>query len=299
METTREEFEELRKKEPSLEDTIRGFFAGTEVAYDFSSKVIVPLLLGQLKTSPKEQAVIGTYLRMYGWIGSLVALDSVKHLQAVAAAVRSLFELSLDLLLLAKDSTGEATVKYQAFIEVERFRVAGNLETFYVANPPLKKLFDPQKLLGQPGQQGKVNALIQKHWPGSSKRGGPEHWSGISAAARAKKLGPEKEKFYREYYPVLSWHIHPSLVGYAGASKEVLEAASALFHRLGQEMFLESTRICADAVKLTPAIDKHASDTLRNLLEQIKLTPGRVILEDQLKKLRETSAPKNPSPGGR
>lgn len=289
---TKQELEALGKAKMdglTLRDQTEAFFAGTQAARDFAQQIMIPGINGLLNPSLAEQAIAGTYLRMFAWVDSLTTLKEIKHLQAVASATRALFELSLDLRLLTDDVEGKWLDRFQAFIRVERFRVAEKLVGFYAANPELngQASFTPRGLVGKAGERDEVQRVIKKYWPPKKAGQYPEHWTGKTVLRRCESLESKSSvQFYKEYYPILSWHVHAGFVGYSGLSAEILEATFALCHRFSQEFFLDSTLVSADGLKLTKAIDAAAIDSLRNIVERLKNLPGRVLVEEQVKQLR-------------
>jgi hypothetical protein len=110
-------------------------FDGTKGMHDFSTEVMIPLCKGLLSRSQQENAVIDTYYKMTLLLRSSLALNTLDHFQTVASLTRSLFELWLDLKILAQDTTGDAVKRYDEFPEIEKFRAAERMVNFSAAQP--------------------------------------------------------------------------------------------------------------------------------------------------------------------
>src|SRR3990172_4461678 len=112
-------FEELEKADPShllsTHQLAEAYYKSTDGLYQIVDEDIMPILAGLLKPTQKEQAILGTFYRMFGWMYSLKQMDNPKDFQGIAAAARSLFELLLDIKILAEDQTGDAVAKFYAF----------------------------------------------------------------------------------------------------------------------------------------------------------------------------------------
>jgi hypothetical protein len=212
----------------------------------------------------------------------MVAMNSRIDFQGAAA--RSLFELLLDIKILAADKTGDLVEKFHAFPEIEKFRVAKNIVSFCNSHPNDAKLDDSRQraFVNEQGKQQTIDHTIVKHW-GTTKKGKlnrPEHWTGKNVQARARNLGLEYEELYVEVYSLLSWYIHSGSTGYAGLSEETIEEAFGLAHIIAGKVFLEATRICAEQ-KISKVIEG-----FRNMLDRVRLFPGKVLLEEQIKILK-------------
>lgn len=282
-------FDELEKADVSdlpIKKRVEAFYKGTEAVSKFAESVMIPVLRGQLNLTDREQALVGTYYRMYAWIRSMVVMNGPIHFQGAAAASRSLFELLLDLKILATDKSSDSVDKFHAFPEVEKYRVAKNLVSFAAAHPrtTIHAIKKQSNFVNAPGRKQSIDASITKHWGTTGKRKPkhPKHWTGRSVRERARKLAQRYEELYLEVYPLYSWYSHSGSTGYAGLDEKALEACFGLSHRVAQKTFLEATLICAQKMRISSAIEG-----LRDILDDLRLTPGKVIVEEQLKVLEE------------
>lgn len=283
---TLDELEKADVSDLSIRTRVEAIYKGTDAVSKFAESVMIPPLRGQINLSDKEKAIVGTYYRMYAWIRSMVAMNSHIHFQGAAAAARSLFELLTDIKTLAIDKTGKLAEKFHAFSEIEKFRVAENLVSFCDGHPNDTKLDDSRQrtFINKPNKRQTVHQTIVKYWGINKKKKPrrPKHWTGKNLLDRAHDHGLEYEELYFKAYPLLSWYIHSGSTGYAGLDAEAFEACFGLSHSIAQQMFLEATLICAQEMKI-PIAD--------NAIADLRLTPGKVIVEEQIKIL-EKAKPK-------
>jgi hypothetical protein len=283
-------FDELEKADVSdlpIGIRVEAFYKGTDAVSKFAESVMIPLLKGQINLSNKEKAIVGTYYRMYAWVRSMVAMNSRIHFQGAAAAARSLFELLLDIKMLAADKTGELVERFHAFPEIEKFRVAENFVSFCDDHPNDTKLDDSHQrtFINRLGKRQTIDQTIVKYW-GITKKGKPnrpEHWTGKSVRERASDLGLKYEELYVEAYPLLSWYIHSGSTSYVGLNAEAIEACFGISHSIAQKVFLEATVICAQETKISLAVD-----WFHDAIADLRLAPGKVLVEEQIKKFGES-----------
>lgn len=283
-------FDELEKADVSdlpMRIRVEAFYKGTDAVSKFAESIMIPLLKGQIQLSDKEKAIVGTYYRMYAWVRSMVAMNSRIHFQGAAAAARSLFELFLDIKTLSTDKTGEFVKRFHAFPEIEKFRVAKNLISFCDEHPNDTKLDDSRQrtFVNKPGKQQTIDQTIVKYW-GVTRKGKPnipEHWTGKNIRERARDLGLEYEELYVKTYPYLSWYIHSGSTGYAGLDEKGIEGCFGLSHSIAQQIFLDATLICAQEMKISIAVE-----WFHNAIANLRLTPGKVLVEEQIKILENT-----------
>jgi len=114
-------YSELEKADVSdlpIRKRVGAFYKGTDAIAKFVEKELIEILRSQLNLNDKEKAIIGTYLRMYAYLRSMVAMNHRIHFQGAASATRSLFELLLDMKMIAEDNSGELINKFHAFPKV-------------------------------------------------------------------------------------------------------------------------------------------------------------------------------------
>src|SRR5262249_5145647 len=121
--------------------------------------------------TPQEIAIREIYFKMYLFLGSAITMNRLDHFQSVAALTRSLFELLLDMKILAADKTGDAVNRYNEFPEIERYRRAEQLIAFDRSHPnQIKQDLSAQRaFIADPARQARVATAI------GTKRKYPDH----------------------------------------------------------------------------------------------------------------------------
>lgn len=288
-------FDEIEKADVSdlpMRKRVEAFFKGTAAFSKFAESKIIPVLSGQLNLNDRERAISGTFYRMYGWVRSMVVMNHRIHFQGAAAVSRALFELLLDMKILGRDKTSESVERFHAFPEVAKFHVAQKLVSFCDNHPNAinKDVTHQRNFIDSPGKKQNIDKIIVKHW-GTTNKGDPKrpkHWTGKNVLERARDLGLEYEELYNDVYPLLSWHIHSGSTGYVGLRAETLEAIFGRSHIIAQKTFSEGILICAEELKISYVVED-----IRGILDDLRLTPGKVIIEEQIKILEEAEKKTN------
>ena len=271
---------EIAYKELPISDVVEALFQGTDSIRHFVVTIMEPILKGQLNLNDRQTAIVGTYYRIIGWLKAIGELNSLPHYQAVSSGARSLFELLLDIKLIQSDSTGDSVGKFHSFPEVEKYRVARNLVDYCDStNNKEIECSNQRKFINEHFTESEIKSIVIKHW-GTTKAGNPKwpnHWSGLKVADRARKLGPNYEALYIEFYSFLSWHIHSGSTGYAGIKSEGLEIAFGVMHNTIQKVVLDATLICAEVMQIDK-IDNLVGD-FKSTIENLRDTTNRILIE--------------------
>ncbi|MCK4628751.1 MAG: hypothetical protein KAT56_07080, partial [Sedimentisphaerales bacterium] len=126
--------EDLKKysdsKDTSPHDGADAFYCGTEQIHDFSQKVIIPVLKGQLNLNDRDKAIVGTYFRAHLCLSSMVRLNEFQYIQQVVSSARTIFELLVDLKILHNDKSDESTKKFHAFPQIAKYKSAEQMVQF-------------------------------------------------------------------------------------------------------------------------------------------------------------------------
>jgi hypothetical protein len=233
----------------SLKTIIDAYFDGTKHMHDFSREVMIPQLKALLGPTNQEIALRDTFFKMYLFIGSAITMNRLDHFQSVGGLTRSLFELLLDMKILAADKTGEAVRRYEEFPEIERYRRAAQLIDFEANHPgQIKQDLSVQRtFIADPARHARVASAI------GPKKKYPEHWSGMNARARSRSVG--EETLYVEVYALLSWYVHAGAAGTVGMSKDALESVFGICHGLIRRIFLDAVATCAKVTKISELPD--------------------------------------------
>jgi len=269
----------------TLEKQAVAFFQGTKNLHDVTVQHVVPILEGMILKTPHENALIDSYYRMLLWLRSLAKLDYPDHFQTVLNAVRSLFELLVDLKLLAKDPT--LSGKYHAFPFVTRFVAAKKYINHLDNDPTYSRPSRPdirRTFITDAANQTKFNDLRRQHW-GVNTNGDlitPDHWSNLDLASRTRILGPAELRRYRDIYSQCSWYVHSGSAGIAGVSPDGIVVAFNWGHGWTQTLFLEGTEVMCQTLQLFDA-----NPNLRQHVDQASVTtamfldPNLMLLVDE------------------
>ena len=251
------------------------YYTSCKASEDFSDKMI-EFLKGILKPNKKEEIIMDIYRSIHCWIKTIIVLNNTIHVQAVASATRSIYEQLLDLKLIVDDKIDNAIEKFEAFREVEIFRIAKKFADFAKERPNVKTRPHEKRIKYGSNRniQEKIDKLKAKWW--STSKGPIEHWSGYNTKQRAQLAGIDYEIFYNESFTMLSWYVHAGQVGARRRSKESLELVYGDSMRIVHEMFVDAALLIARALKITSAIPE-----FREWFKQLQLIPGFAILEEE------------------
>jgi hypothetical protein len=229
----------------SLKTIIDAYFDGTKHVHDFGREVMIPQLRALLGPTDQEIALRDIYFKMHLFLGSAITMNRLDHFQSVAALTRSLFELLLDMKILAADKTGDAVTRYNEFPEIERYRRAQQLIAFDAAHPgQIKQDLSAQRaFVSDSVRQARITTAI------GAKKKYPDHWSGMNARDRARSAG--EEALYVEVYALVSWYVHAGAAGTAGMGKDALESVFGVCHGFIRGIFLDAIAVCAKATKIS------------------------------------------------
>lgn len=284
--STLDEIFDADEPEFSVQQRVEAFYKGTDAIGNFAEEIMIPVLTGQLNPDDREQAVTGLYYRMYLWIKSMTSLNNALHFQAAVSATRALFELLLDLKLLASDSDGTLVAKFHAFTEVEKFRWAEELAAFSDKYPDVPlNVEEHRKFIDLRGKKSQIEEIVVTHWgrKRNDRPNRPDHWSGMNVRERASKFGSSYEAKYLYDYRFGCWSAHSGATIYDGLGKETFETMFGLAHSLSQGYFLEATVICAKLVGIHQAVAE-----FDDIIGELERVPGVVLTEIQIRNIRES-----------
>lgn len=220
-----------------------------------------PLFTGKLK------ALLETVRRMELWMESMQLFKDPSHHQAAAAGARALFELVLDVKALAADTDGLMLEKFEAFPEVEHFRVSQKLVAFYRRpgqTASLKDFAERAAYVDDTARRDRIYETCRKLWgrdPAKDPiRGWPKHWTNQGTDQRSRGFGPAFEEHHVLSFAKLSLYLHSGAAG-SSTGPQNEEALIALSHAIAVQSFLSALVALADELTLTElktAIEKWA-----------------------------------------
>lgn len=232
----------------SVEERANAFYEGTAAIRRLIDDEICSIVLGQISKSDFEQAIAGTLYRIMLLLKGIEQLRDPLHFQIVNATARTVFELVLDLKLLASDQS--LVPKYFAFGRVSNFHKAVQLKSFLDLNPTIdqSRHRDALSFANNAQRKAEIERDCQKHW-GKKKNGHliwPEHWSGKDIAARSNDVGIEFLEIYRSQFFIQSLYVHAGPAGIQNISREALIYTFCISHCLIQQMTAIAAQVTAD-----------------------------------------------------
>lgn len=246
---------------PRREEPAR-FFSTLNSINEFDKLEIRNMIRGILSPTQRETCFIANYYRAIAAVESILALNHVRHLQAIAAAARSLFEVSVDVALF--DRVPRAAEKMTALVDVEKMRSAQAIVAFRNASPDAKvdaTIF--QQFLD--AEAGRITTLRDSLWPG---RPDVQHWSLMKMQKRVDTLGSPFNEIYAVEYPRLSWYVHSGLTGVANLSLESLELMAGIAFTIAIDSHKRLLTNIITEFQLSKADSK-----IRNRLELARMLP--------------------------
>lgn len=171
-----------------------------------------------LDMTPEEARIKNLYDRINYWMQTLVKLNNRLDFQAIRTCVRSLFETTIDLILLCNDKTGQLAEKMSWWEKAQKLKAATKINTHYKKqNISVPQGYQPQiDFINREAQL--IEQKKKLFWP---KRL-PQRWTGNNLEQDAsvadtyvkgeieKDLEMNLETFYATEMSALNWHVHGS-----------------------------------------------------------------------------------------
>ncbi len=218
----------------------------------FSRNGLLQVLKGKEDGRTKRTALLHSYSRMYCWVHSMVKLGNnnsvetliAEHTLALAACLRAILELFLDINLLQYDKVAKGPEKFFSFERVARHKIAN---TSLELDKEYKHLTNKQRIAygdAAVGTKAEIDDCIVRSWgiikngKNKGKPNRPQHWTGMTVIDRVKNLGGACVRYYAYSYHYCNWSLHS---GYAGPLMKTKENASlfcAFTYTYANEMFL-------------------------------------------------------------
>jgi len=220
------------------------FFSTLTSLNEFDKIEIRNVIRGLIDPKPREICFTANYYRAFANVESILALNHVKHVQGIASAARSLFEIAVDVALI--DRIPQGPEKMLALIDVEKMRSAQAIIDFKAANPGAQvDATTFQEFIRLEG--ARITALRDSLWPG---RPDVQHWSLLKMQKRVERLGPPFDELYAVEYPRLSWYIHSGLTGFANLQKESFELMAGIAFNIAVKAYMALMTAIIDEFKL-------------------------------------------------
>ncbi len=265
------------------ETTARVFYEQIKATRDFAQQNIIGQLIGREDGRTKKAAMLHTYGRIYLWVQSMVALDSAKHFPALAGCLRAIFELYLDINLLANEIIKDGVEKFFSFPDVMKVKTAKNslkLKKEFNCFSDKESLPMEQFLQNPPDKETQVQKLVLGLW-GKTRKGKPNkppHWTGKTVVDRVRDLkNDDIGCLYERTYYRCNWNVHSGYSDFPGAQKDDAHLCVADAYSNANEMFLDATELLNNELSI---IDKEG---LRTKIEKVQMVAPRLFWEESVK----------------
>lgn len=223
------------------------FFSSLTSLNNFDKLEIRNVIRGLLNQTQREMCFTANYYRAFANVESILTLNHVKHVQAIASASRALFEIAVDVSLI--DQISQGPEKMIALIDVEKMRSAQAIIDFKASNPTAQvDATTFQEFIRLDG--ARISALRDSLWP---NRPDVQHWSLLKMQKRVEKLGQPFNELYAVEYPRLSWYIHSGLTGFANLPKESFELIAGIAFTIAVKSYMILMTAIIDEFKLSKA----------------------------------------------
>lgn len=267
-----------KKVSEALENTGLFFWILKSVK-QFNDQEVKGVLLGQFKTTDKENCFLLVYWRAVHNVDSMLELSNVLHFQTIANLARTMLELAADAHLLKFIPNSVEKLLY--FNRLEKLRAAKGIlkyESTHTLSMPLNS--SPYKAFVSTQEQ-QIEQDGTALWPNLKLRN-LKHWTGLSLDKRCKLVGQPMEEVYELYNRMLSWYVHSGGSGVMGLPPETFPVICSLGYRVAALTFEEVIMQVAKEFKLT-IVD----DSIGKKLEYAKALPLTSTPEQELQLAKE------------
>jgi hypothetical protein len=245
--------------------------AQLEACDALADESLIPLCIGLLTPTDREQAFRGLYLRAAAFCKSAIVLRSTVHQQTLTACSRTVIELFIDMELLHRNLIPDGVRRFSSFHEVQKLKAARRMVRFFDArpelNPELRRTWVYELFLHR--HEARIVGDLTR-FRGSSPSGEaplPSHWSQLNLLDRSAKLGPEFELFTTEYYDVRNFAAHTGLAGFVGLERDGVEILCFMSFQMIAICLIGMLKILGDELHVSAALIDfaHIIDTIDNL----------------------------------
>ncbi len=229
---------------PRLPD-VGKFHGAIRVLEEFDCKELRGVVKGMLSLTERETCFVATYYRAALDAHSLVVLNDPKHFEAIAQLSRTLFELAVDMRLLAVIDRGAE--KMMAFSDLERLKSAREVvslgETDREASLAARYLHD---------REASITERRRELWPNIDRL---NHWSGMDLPTRVKALREPFSEMHTAHYRRLSWYVHSGLAGVLSFERDAFEAVAGIALQVAAECYEDILRAVIVEIQLSKVVE--------------------------------------------
>jgi hypothetical protein len=243
---------------------------GTQALSEFGHLVMEPVFRSQLELTDRETAIGMTFYRLLAAVHTLSDLRRPYQFQAISGQTRLIFELCVDIHLLAKKKIINDVEKFHGFTRAARFSAAYKTIEFYKLHPELEDPGDAEErraLVETPGKKDEIEALCERLW---NTHKAPEHWSGLRWSEQLKLLEPEIHEWYVQWSSLHAWFIHGGGAGVGGLPPQAFQAVEVICREKVKSIVPEAYRLVA--------VEMHMHRALPNFFDELDRVKNKVAL---------------------
>jgi len=180
----------------------------------YIQEVLIPKLYGLEDGRTTKTALLHLYGRIFSLVQAIMKLNHVGCYQLLVAALRSLLEIHIDMILLKRGTIENGLEKFFCFSEVDKLRSALNLMRL---DEELKRLERDSGALSKYAKNSeKIEATAMRLW--EKKPRSITHWTGATLEDRARKAGALD--IYREIYFYGNKYVHSGYLDFPSTEED-------------------------------------------------------------------------------
>lgn len=259
---------------------IESYLTALDGAANLIEEHLIPILSNQINQSDSEAAKLGTFYRLFLLTKGILALNDRQHFQLVMAAMRTIFELLVDLRLLSLEPSAKYVSMYTKYADVARFHTADKLAEFAIKTNAQNSV----RLLGidlaksvaaDHARRVKVEGIVRNLWGETKNKipNYPQHWSGMDLRKRSKLLGEYYEVLYLQIYSFASWYTHSGPAGYAGVDPDGLGRIFGIAVETSRLMLIDAFKLIVNEFHLSKVLN------VSEMTEFLEGAPERIFID--------------------
>ena len=249
-------------------------------ASDYVKTQLIKELKGREDGRTSRTAILSIYGRIFLWVQSMIKLDGPEHCLALAANVRAILELYVDLNLVDQDRITDGVEKYFLFPTVEKCRNAKSIidtrKQFHLTTTNETTPVD-EYLRKPENSDRKIDDLKAQLW-GKTKKGSiakPKHWTNKDLKQRVILIDNQDfaETFVSSYY-WCNWCVHSMYFDMINNIKNV-HLFNWHLYQIAYSMFRSATILVNNKIEILPKADMETSfknfenDTFKSFLGEM------------------------------
>lgn len=222
------------------------YFGPLEAMVLYAEKEVIPRLCGLEDGKTLRTALLHLYGRVFPLARSLVRMNDLKCCQFLAAGLRSMLELYIDMALLRSGMVDHDVEKFFSFTQVYKYRAATNLARIdgelkrpREESAPIQEYLENEKEIAK-----RTKAL----WGKEAKPSKLQHWSQLPVEERARRAGTLE--LYGHVYYYGNMYVHSGYVDRPRTPEEA-HVMCAHAYALTSEMFKEGSELLLDKIEYT------------------------------------------------